>query len=207
MPDPFLIAVAALALSLGISAIRLIDWFVRSDPKAVVRTARYVVIGLAALSTVLLLVLLFRQQWTAAIGLAAVLVLVLAWYGPRMLRSASSLLDLAPEQSVRPADHADVVLAGRVAIDQALVWRSAAVLEEYLRQAAGAKSTFRPQGDGPVAAREPTAAMRTSAPTRCRSRRHWRYWVLLTAREMGRSARRIGGSCKSSTPIAAGRTT
>jgi hypothetical protein len=146
MPDPFLIAVAALALSLGISAIRLIDWFVRSDPKAVVRTARYVVIGLAALSTVLLLVLLFRQQWTAAIGLAAVLVLVLAWYGPRMLRSASSLLDLAPEQSVRPADHADVVLAGGVAIDQALVWRSAAVLEEYLRQAAGSKVDLQASG-------------------------------------------------------------
>jgi hypothetical protein len=146
MPDPFLIAVAALALSLGISAIRLIDWFVRSDPKAVVRTARYVVIGLAALSTVLLLVLLFRQQWTAAIGLAAVLVLVLAWYGPRMVRSASRLLDLAPEQSVRPADHADVVLAGSVAIDQALVWRSAAVLEEYLRQAAGSKVDLQASG-------------------------------------------------------------
>src|SRR6266851_2933534 len=86
MGDPLLVAVAALGLSLGISAIRLIHWFIHSDPKAVARAARWAVIGLAALSVPLLLVLLLTQHWAAAIGLAAVMVLALAWYGPRLVQ-------------------------------------------------------------------------------------------------------------------------
>jgi hypothetical protein len=124
MGDPFAIAVVALGLSLGVSAIRLIDWFIHSEPKAVVRVARWVVIGLAALSIPALLVLLIYRQWTAAAGLAAVMVLLLAWYGPQLLRQPFRLLDPAPEP---PAT---------AVADRELVERSIAVLEEFLRHGA-----------------------------------------------------------------------
>ena len=69
MGDPFAIAVVALGLSLGVSAIRLIDWFIHSEPKAVVRMARWAGMVLAVLSVPLLLVLLILRQWTTAVGL------------------------------------------------------------------------------------------------------------------------------------------
>ena len=122
MGDPFAIAVVALGLSLGVSAIRLIDWFIHSEPKAVVRMARWAGMVLAALSVPLLLVLLILRQWTAAVGLGAVMVLVLGWYAPRLLRQPFRLLDPAPQP---PA-----------VADRELVERSIAVLEEFLRQGA-----------------------------------------------------------------------
>jgi hypothetical protein len=124
MGDPFSIAVVALGLSLGASAIKLIDWFIHSEPKAVVRVARWVVILLAMSSVPLLLVLLILRQWTAAAGLGAVMVLVLGWYAPRLLRQPFRLLDPAPEPP-----------AAAIA-DRELVERSIAVLEEFLRQGA-----------------------------------------------------------------------
>jgi hypothetical protein len=124
MGDPFSIAVVALGLSLGASAIKLIDWFIHSEPKAVVRVARWAGILLAVLSVPLLLVLLVFRQWTAAMGLGAVMVLVLGWYAPRLLQQPFRLLDPAPEPP-----------AGQV-VDRELVERSIAVLEEFLRQAA-----------------------------------------------------------------------
>jgi hypothetical protein len=120
MGDPFLIAVAALGLSFAVSGIRFIDWFIHSEPRAVVRTARCGGMALAILAVAVLLVLLINQQWTAAISLAAAMMLVVAWYGPRLFRAPFRLLDLAPEQDS--------------ASDPALVRRSAAVLEAYLRQ-------------------------------------------------------------------------
>jgi hypothetical protein len=138
MGDPLLIAVAALGLSLSVSAIRLIHWFIHSDPKAVARAARWAVIGLAVLSVPLLLVLLLTQQWAAAIGLASVMVLVLAWYGPRLAQAPFRLLDPAPERAARAAAQpAEFALSSGAMPDPELARRAAAVLEEYLRQTAG----------------------------------------------------------------------
>jgi hypothetical protein len=136
MGDPLLVAVAALGLSLSVSAIRLIHWFIHSDPRAVARAARWAVIGLAVLSVPLLLVLLVNQQWAAAIGLVSVMVLVLAWYGPRLAQGPFRLLDLAPERSPPAAQPAEVALSGSVTLDPELARLAAAVLEEYLRQTA-----------------------------------------------------------------------
>jgi hypothetical protein len=133
MGDPLQIAIVALGLSLGVSAIRLGHWFIHSDPKIVVRTARWAAIGLLVLSFPVLLVLLLNQQWTAAVALCAVMVLVLAWYGPRLLRQPFRLLDPAPD---RGPTEADAAFSGGIAADRALIERSAAVLEEYLRQTA-----------------------------------------------------------------------
>src|SRR5262249_36870803 len=88
MGDPFLLAaVTALGLSGLVSAIRLIDWFLHSDPKVIAHTGRWAALGLAALSVPLLFTLLLAQRWTAAIGLAAVMLLGFAFYGPRLLRT------------------------------------------------------------------------------------------------------------------------
>src|SRR5712675_1979156 len=137
MGDPLLVAVAALGLSLSVSAIRLIHWFIHSDPRAVARAARWAVIGLAVLSVPLLLVLLLTRQWAAAIGLASVMVLVLAWYGPRLAQGPFRWLDPAPERSAPIAQPAEFALSGSVMPDPELVRRAAAVLEEYLRQTSG----------------------------------------------------------------------
>ena len=136
MGDPLLVAVAALGLSLSVSAIRLIHWFIHSDPKAVARAARWAVIGLAVLSAPLLLVLLLTQQWAAAIGLASVMVLILAWYGPRLAQGRFRLLDLAPERDAPAAQPAEFALNSSVVPDPELARRAAAVLEEYLRRSA-----------------------------------------------------------------------
>jgi hypothetical protein len=138
MGDPILVATAALGLSLAVSAVRLIHWFIHSDPKAVVRAARWAAIGLAALSLPLLLGLLVSQQWAAAIGLAALMLLVVAWYGPRLLQQPFRLLDLDPEGRSPAAANAEHMAGGNAVMDAELAERAAAVLEEYLRRNAGA---------------------------------------------------------------------
>jgi hypothetical protein len=129
--DPFfLLAVSGLGLSAVVSAIRLIDWFIHSDPKAIAQTGRWAVVGLAALSVPLLLSLVFSQKWTAASALAAVMLLAFALYGPRMLRLVPRRLvpDWSPPATNGTGDS--------VASDSELIQRSIAVLEEYLQRTA-----------------------------------------------------------------------
>jgi hypothetical protein len=135
--DPFLLlAVTGLSLSGLVSAIRLIDWFIHSDPKVVAQTGRWAAVGLAALSVPLLLGLLLNQKWTAAMLLAAVMLLAAAFYGPRALARLGSRR-LRPDWS--PAAGADTSnRSADVALpDAELVQRSILVLEEYLRLTAG----------------------------------------------------------------------
>ena len=140
MGDPILVATAALGLSLAVSVVRLIHWFIHSDPKAVVRAARFIAIGLAALSIPLLLVLLVTQQWAAAIGLAAIMLLAVAWYGPRLLQQPFRLLDPDPKGRLPTAESAEHMAGGNAVADAELIERAAAVLEEYLRRNAGANT-------------------------------------------------------------------
>jgi hypothetical protein len=135
--DPFLLlAVTGLSLSGLVSAIRLIDWFIHSDPKVVAQTGRWAAVGLAALSVPLLLGLLLNQKWTAAMLLAAVMLLAAAFYGPRALAKLGSRR-LRPDWS--PAAGADTSnrSADVAPPDAELVQRSIFVLEEYLRLTAG----------------------------------------------------------------------
>jgi len=135
MGDPFLLAaVTALGLSALVSAIRLIDWFLHSDPKVIAHTGRWAALGLAALSVPLLFTLLLAQRWTAAIGLAAVMLLGFAFYGPRLLRTLMPrrlVPDWSPPKGTAAA-------SGRADFsDPEVVQRSIAVLEEYLRRTTG----------------------------------------------------------------------
>jgi hypothetical protein len=131
MNDPFVIASIALGLSLVASAVRMVDWFLHADPRVAAQVTRWSVRGIAALSVPLLLVLLFKEQWTAATALGAAMVLVPAVLGRRLWRwvGVPSLASFAPVGAGAP--HA----SGHSFADEAeLVRYSAAVLEAYLRR-------------------------------------------------------------------------
>lgn len=137
MGDPlFLLAAAGLSLSGIVSAIKLIDWFLHSDPKLIAQTGRWAGLGLAVLCVPLLIGLLFAEKWTAAIALAAAMLLGFALYGPRVL---ATLLPrrLTPDMSPVSGRAAVHPHESEPAADRDLIERSIAVLEDYLRQSAG----------------------------------------------------------------------
>jgi len=131
MPDLFyMVAVAGLSLSGLAAAIRLIEWLIRTDPKLIAQTGRWAAAGLAILAAPLLLALLIKEKWAAAMALAAMMLIAFAWYGPRLLqRLARSRF--TPDWRKPP--HGDVVPAFDAAGDDPeTVRRSIAILEEYL---------------------------------------------------------------------------
>jgi hypothetical protein len=136
MSDPFVVALIALGISLIASAIRTIDWFMHGDPRAIARMARWAVIVLAALSVPLLFFLLVKEQWTAAIALAAGMILVAAALGGRMLRWIGFRAIVLDRSGPAGADSRHGFDEGLVD-DPELVRRSAAVLEAYLRRTSG----------------------------------------------------------------------
>jgi hypothetical protein len=139
MADPaFLIAILGLSLSGGVSAIKLISWFLESDPKAIAQAGRWGAVGLFALSFPLLLGLLVNQRWTEAIGLSAVMLMAFALYGPRVLGQLLPRRPLVPDRSPPARRSMDAEPADGAGGDDQLVLRSIAVLEEYLRRRTGA---------------------------------------------------------------------
>jgi hypothetical protein len=136
MSDPFTIALFALGISVIASAVRMIDWFIHGDPRAIARTTRWAVIAIAALSIPLLFVLLLKEQWTAATALAAALILVAALLGRRLLRWID-IRPLVADRSAPVAAHSRDGFGEGSADDPELVRRSAAVLEAYLRRTSG----------------------------------------------------------------------
>jgi hypothetical protein len=135
MSDPFIVALIALGISLIASAVRMIDWFMHSDPRSVARMARWAVIVVAALS-VPLFFLLVKEQWTAAIALAAGMILVAAALGGRMLRWIG-FRPIALDRSAPTGASARHGFDEGFFDDPELVRRSAAMLEAYLRHMSG----------------------------------------------------------------------
>jgi hypothetical protein len=136
MTDPaFLIALTGLSVSGIVTAIRLINWFLHSDPRAIAQTGRLTAAGLFALSLPLLFGLVVNQRWAEAIGLSAVLLLAVALYGPRVVGQLWPRR-LVPDWSPRAPGYARSETADGVGRDADLVERSIAVLEEYLRRTA-----------------------------------------------------------------------
>jgi len=141
MPDLlYLIAVAGLSLSGLAAAIRLIEWLMRTDPRLVAQTGRWIGIGLAVLSVPLLLALLINEKWPAAMALGATMLLAFAWYGPRLLQRYLRYRGVAdwgppPTGNLTPAfDSSPAFDAG--IDDPEMVRRSIAILERYLRRTA-----------------------------------------------------------------------
>jgi hypothetical protein len=138
MSDPLVIACIALGLSVVASAVRLVDWFLHADPRIAAEVTRWGARGVAALSIPLLLVLVFREQWTAATALAAAMMLVPAVLGRRLWRWVG-----VPSVAGYGAPMGSHNAAGQSFVDEAeLVRYSAAVLEAYLRRTATASAEF-----------------------------------------------------------------
>jgi hypothetical protein len=141
MSDPFIIASIALGLSVVASAVRMVDWFLHSDPRVLAKTMRWVIIALALLSVPLLIWLLLKEQWVAAMGLFAVMVLLPAFLGRGSLLQRFGLYrrpvldDSPPYRGDREAG-----FSGFGTPDPDLVRRSVAVLEAYLGRRGGAET-------------------------------------------------------------------
>jgi hypothetical protein len=132
MGDPLVIASIALGLSVIASAIRMVDWFLHADPRVAAQVTRWAMRGVAALSVPLLLVLLLKEQWTAATAIAAAMVLVPAVLGPRLWRWVGVPPFAGYSAPVSSANRTEQSF-----VDEAeLVRYSAAVLDAYLRRAA-----------------------------------------------------------------------
>lgn len=131
--EPFGIALITLGLSLIASAVRLIDWFIHSDPKAVAQNARWLVVVLALLAVPALALLLLKEQWTAATIVAALLTLIPALLGRRALHWLRIAELGSAYQSILSAcqGHRDEPH------DPELIRRSAAILEAYLQRQRG----------------------------------------------------------------------
>jgi hypothetical protein len=135
MNDPFVIAMIALGLSVVASGVRLIDWFIHTDPRNVVRTVRWAGAGLAAASVPLLIVLLVRQQWAAAMVLGAAMLLGIAIWGRRLVPWVG-VRPLRPDLGTAAGGRSGFASGDDFVEDPALIRRSAAVLEAYMLRVA-----------------------------------------------------------------------
>src|SRR5262249_48574584 len=128
----FIISVVVLGLSLLATGAKFFDWFIHSEPATMVRTTRWLLLLLLVTCVGLLVVMIARAQWSAAI-LAGAFGLLLAslvkWRGVlaplvaafHKLRPKRKLFDMpiAPDDDIR---------------DPETVRRAAAILEAYVRQ-------------------------------------------------------------------------
>jgi hypothetical protein len=134
MADPaFLIAASGLGLSGIVSAVKVITWFLESDPKAIAQAARWGGVGLFALSFPLLVGLVVNQRWTEATGLSAMLLMAFALYGPRILGRFLPRRRLVLDQSWPARGTSDWKPGDGAASEAEMVQLSIVVLEEYLR--------------------------------------------------------------------------
>jgi len=138
MNDPFLIAIIALGLSGLASAVKLVDWFLHSDPRVLARSMRWLVIALVLLSIPLLVFLLMKEQWVAAVGLIAVMLLLPALLGRSSLLRAIGVFRPVLDNSPPVGAHRTPSEPLAEGPDPDLVRRSAAILEAYLGRSAGA---------------------------------------------------------------------
>jgi hypothetical protein len=132
MPPPvsvgLIISSIALGISFVVSTIKLVDWLIHTDPRALMRTGRSLLFSLAVTSVPCLIILLVYQQWALAMMLGAGMLIA-----PTMLNWRVIL----PRPKFRPMwTECDPLDAMRGDFGQPpspeLVRRAATVLEGYL---------------------------------------------------------------------------
>jgi hypothetical protein len=144
----YAVVISAIVLGLSVLATiaKFLDWFVHSDPKAMVRTTRWMLLLLVLACTPLLIMTIANQQWPAAMLIGAGMLGVasfLKWramFAP--LRRAFDYL--------RPkAQPFDMEIWDDAARDPDTVRRAAAILEAYVGE-----SSLVALGDGRRSARD-----------------------------------------------------
>lgn len=132
MTSGLIISSIALCISLLVSAIKLVDWLIHADPRALIRAGRWLLFFLAVASVPCLIVLLVYQQWAIAMMLGAGMLIA-----PVMVNWRAILL----RPTFRPMwteGHPDDAMRGDFGQSPPhleLVRRAAVVLEDYLAHA------------------------------------------------------------------------
>jgi hypothetical protein len=141
-----IISSTALGISLMVSAIKLVDWLLHADPRAVIRVGRWLLFSLAIASVPGLIVLIIYQQWTFAMTLGAGMLVTLAMPAWR------TILPRLPRPKFRPmwtkGDPLDAMRGdfGQPPPAPELVRRAAIVLEDYLLRTGHVETTARING-------------------------------------------------------------
>jgi hypothetical protein len=190
MADPaFLTVIAGVSLFGLVSAFRVVNWFMRGEPRAIAQAGRWGGVGLFALCFPLLLGLEINQKWTEAFALAAVVLAFFALYGPRLIAP------LLPRRRITLDESAGGLNDYRVDFrEEERVERSIAVLEAYLQRKTGARA--------------PESASGQDFPPRIAASRPMSEVEALSVLGLASDARgedvqrRIGGSRRFSSPIA-----
>lgn len=143
MSVAMILSSAALSISLIITAIKLIDGFVRADPRALIRIGTWLLCLIAVASLPCLIVLLIYQQWALAMMLGAGMLIVLTLLNWRSILTRANFQPMWME-----AGDVEPVHGGRVqpTPDAELARRAAIVLEDYLAHVGSAPSDARIAG-------------------------------------------------------------
>jgi hypothetical protein len=136
--DLTVVAYATLALSLFVSAVKMGDWILNADPRAIINSGRWALVALAALALGVLAWLIASGRWTSAMMLAAFMLPVFVQAAPRW-RVLFGPLNVARSDFPRGprgfGSGADGFPSARATTDPELVRQAIAVLRAYLEQA------------------------------------------------------------------------
>lgn len=135
-----IVSSVAFGVSLIISLLKLVDWLLHSEPRALVRMGRYAVFSAAVASVPAFVLLLAFQQWTGALALGAGVLsgaVALNWRAFLPRRRFKPLWSEIPPTDDLRGDF------GQPPPDAELARRAAIVLEDYLRHAGQEDRTAR----------------------------------------------------------------
>src|SRR5262249_7853793 len=126
-------------LSLLVSAIKMGNWILNANPRAIINAGRWGLIALAAFALVILSWLILSGRWTPAMMLAAFMLPVLVQAAPRWRVLFGPLNPMKGGVSSAPPDVGAGVVPSRSptgSVDPELVRQSIAVLMTYLERTA-----------------------------------------------------------------------
>lgn len=137
MFDPMMLSLIALGLSLGAMSIKLITWFLKTDPKVMAQSMGWVTACIAAASVIAFVAMLAQGRLTMSLELAAAVIFAGTLFGPRLLHQwrkifssvwrSGPTLDTSQPITGNPGSSPKTP-------DAELVRRSVEVLEDYLRK-------------------------------------------------------------------------
>jgi hypothetical protein len=128
----FIISVAVLGLSLLATGAKFFDWFIHSEPATMIRTTRWLMFLLLATCIGLLVVMIVRSQWSAAMlaGAAGLLIASLLKWRALLAPLGTTFARFRPKRKLF-----DMPIAPDDDIgNPETVRRAAAILEAYVRQ-------------------------------------------------------------------------
>ncbi|WGJ15332.1 hypothetical protein QEV83_03340 [Methylocapsa sp. D3K7] len=144
----------ALGISLMVSAIKLADWLLHADPRAIIRTGRWLLFCLAIITVPSLMLLLVNKQWTFAMMLGAGILIVPTTLNWRALLPRGNFRAMWTKTDPLDAMRGDF---GPPPPGPELANRAAIILEDYLAHT-GFRGTASRIGDRDVPEGPPPAS-------------------------------------------------